>query len=77
MDEYLRGATSGTAIARFGLQKPVVICWLANQNPVVEPYRELFDDTPLRQETAYPLVMAGCEEFFATQPAFGSPTIRT
>ncbi len=45
--------------------------WLANQNPAFEPYRELFDDTPLRQETAYPLVMTGMREFFATQPTFG------
>ena len=23
--------------------------WLANQNPAFEPYRELFDDAPLRE----------------------------
>ena len=64
------GETGGTPHHQIELEEMLML-WLANQNPAFEPYRELFDDTPLRQETAYPLVMTGMREFFATQPTFG------
>ena len=67
IDEYLKGATNGTPHHQIELEEMLML-WLANQNPAFEPYRELFDDTPLRQETAYPQVMTGMREFFATQP---------
>ena len=70
IDEYLKGATNGTPHHQIELEEMLML-WLANQNPAFEPYRELFDDTPLRQETAYPQVMTGMREFFATQPTFG------
>ena len=69
-EEYLRGETGGTPHHQIELEEMLML-WLANQNPAFEPYRELFDDTPLRQETAYPLVMTGMREFFAAQPTFG------
>jgi glycosidase len=69
-EDYLRGATGGTPHHQIELEEMLML-WLANQNPAFEPYRELFDDTPLRHETAYPLVMTGMREFFATQPTFG------
>jgi glycosidase len=70
IDDYLRGETNGTAHHQIELEEMLML-WLANQNPAFEPYRELFDDAPLRQETAYPQVMIGLREFFASQPAFG------
>jgi len=70
INDYLKGETSGLAHHPIELEEMLML-WLANQNPAFEPYRELFDDTPLRQETAYPQVMTGLREFFATQPAFG------
>ncbi len=69
-EEYLRGETGGTLHHQIELEEMLML-WLANQNPAFELYRELFDDTPLRQETAYPLVMTGLREFFAAQPTFG------
>ncbi len=69
-DEYLQGATNGMPHHQIELEE-LLMLWLANQNPAFEPYRELFDDTPLRQETAYAQVMTGIREFFATQPTFG------
>jgi hypothetical protein len=68
IDDYLTGATNGHRITD---QLEEMLIWLSNQNPAFEPYRELFDDTPLRQETAYAQVMTGMREFFATQPTFG------
>jgi glycosidase len=70
IDEYLKGTTNGVSHHQIELEEMLML-WLANQNPAFEPYRELFDDTPLRQETAYPQVMTGLREFFATQPTFG------
>jgi len=70
VEEYLRGETGGTPHHQIELEEMLML-WLANQNPAFEPYRELFDDTPLRQDTAYPLVMTGMRDFFATQPTFG------
>jgi hypothetical protein len=69
-EEYLRGETGGSPHHQIELEEMLML-WLANQNPAFEPYRELFDDTPLRQDTAYPLVMTGMRDFFATQPTFG------
>jgi glycosidase len=68
--DYLKGATNGTPHYQIELEEMLML-WLANQNPAFEPYRELFDDTPLREETAYAQVMTGMREFFATQPTFG------
>ena len=70
LDDYLKGESNGTPHHQIELEEMLML-WLANQNPAFEPYRELFDDTPLRQETAYPLVMTGMRDFFATQPTFG------
>ncbi len=70
IDEYLQGATHGTPHRQIQLEEMLML-WLANQNPAFVPYRELFDDTPLHRETAYPQVMTGLREFFATQPTFG------
>jgi glycosidase len=44
---------------------------LANLNPAFEPFRELFDDTPLALTTVYPRIMADLRSFFDTQPRFG------
>lgn len=71
VDEYLRGETNGFAHRQMALEE-MLLLWLANQNPAFQPFRELFDDTPLTQETRYPQIMTGLREFFATQPAFGA-----
>ncbi len=68
--DYLKGETNGLPHHQIELEE-LLMLWLANQNPAFEPYRELFDDTPLRAETAYAQVMVGMREFFATQPTFG------
>jgi glycosidase len=70
IDDYLKGTTNDVPHHQIELEEMLML-WLANQNPAFEPYRELFDDTPLRQDTAYAQVMSGMREFFATQPAFG------
>ena len=71
IDEYLRGETNGMAHRQIALEEMLMV-WLANQNPATEPFRELFDDAPLKKETAYPQIITGMREFFATQPTFGA-----
>jgi glycosidase len=68
--EYLRGATNGLSHHQVQLEEMLML-WLANQNPAFRPYRELFDDTSLAQNTRYGDIMSGLRDFFATQPAFG------
>jgi glycosidase len=70
IDDYLKGATNGAPHHQIELEE-MLLLWLANQNPAFEPYRELFDDAPLREGTAYAQVVVGMRDFFATQPTFG------
>lgn len=44
--------------------------WLANQNPSLELFRELFDEEPLLN-TRYRLTMAALKAYFETLPPFG------
>jgi len=68
--EYLTGATGDTPHRVLALEE-LVLLWLSNQNPACRPYIELFDDTALREETAYTTLLAGLQAHFVTQPAFG------
>lgn len=67
---YLDGATAGTPHRQSALEE-MLLLHLANLNPAYGPYRELFDDAPLRQETAYEAMMAGLRQFFRSEPGFG------
>ena len=69
-DEYLKGATGSTPHHQLALEEMLML-WLANLNPACAPFLELFDDTSLERETAYPQIMSGLRDFFAAQPTFG------
>jgi hypothetical protein len=69
-DAYLAGETNGVPNRQVALEEMLML-WLANLNPAFSPFLELFDDTALEKETAYPRMMAGLHEFFETQPGFG------
>jgi glycosidase len=68
--EYLEGETAGVP-NRHILLEEMLMLWLANANPAFSPFLELFDDSPLEIETAYPRVIAGLTTFFETRPRFG------
>lgn len=70
IDEYMRGATDGVSNREILLEE-LLMLWLANANPAYQPFRELFDDTRLTQETAYTQVITGLQSFFDGQPGFG------
>lgn len=69
--EYLQGTTQGVAHRQVVLEE-VLMLWLSNTNPAFAPFRELFDDSVLAQETAYTQVIAELEVFFAARPGLGA-----
>lgn len=72
IDDFLAQETAGRS-NREVLLEEMLILWLANSSPAFAPFRELFDDGPLRRESAYPEVIATLEEFFETEPEYPAP----
>jgi glycosidase len=46
----------------------MLLLWIANSNPAFVPFRRLFDDKLLTQQTAYAGATKGLPDFFATRP---------
>ena len=69
-EKWLEGETEGLSHREAAFEE-LMLLWFENRNPAFAPFRELFDDTPLREGTAYPEVTAGLPGFFATQPEMG------
>jgi glycosidase len=74
VDTYLRGETDGVPNRQVVLEEMLML-WLANANPAFSPFLELFDDTRLEQDTAYPRFATEMRAFFDTQPRFGSENL--
>jgi len=53
------------------LLEEMLMLWLANENPALQPYADLFDDAELELKTAYSKIFPELDAFFATQPKFG------
>jgi glycosidase len=70
VDDYLRGTTEHIDNREILLEE-LLMLWLANSNPAYQPFRELFDDTRLVQESAYLRIIEGLQTFFEGQPGFG------
>jgi glycosidase len=68
--EYLDGTSAGVPHRQTALEEMIML-WVENLNPAFAPFKELFDDAPLAEETSYPEIMAGLTDFFAEQPVFG------
>ena len=68
---YLDDETEGVANRVITLEE-LMMLWLANVNPAFATFDELFDDDRLVKKTAYTDVMSGLQQFFETQPGFGS-----
>ncbi len=68
--DYLAGETNGVSNRAVTLEE-ILMLWVANKNPALSPYRELFDDDTLARETVYPRALHELYQFFDTQPHFG------
>ncbi|HTP60381.1 MAG TPA: alpha-amylase family glycosyl hydrolase, partial [Spirochaetia bacterium] len=67
---YLRGKDAGVSTRAITLEEMLHLS-LANGDPAFDPFRELFDDSPMAEATPYPTVISGVREFFRTLPGFG------
>ncbi len=73
--DYLAGATQGEAHREAALEE-LVLLWFANRNPAFAPFRELFDDEPLRRTTAYGAAVRRLESYLGSSETSG-PAGRT
>ncbi len=69
-EEHLAGSTGGIPNEVLALEE-LIMLRLANENPAFERLRDLHDDAPLEQETAYSQAIARLESFFAGLPGLG------
>ena len=69
-DTYLLESSAGIPNRQLVLEELLVL-WLANKNPALAPYLELFDDSRLNKATAYDQVLSLLHAYFETQPPFG------
>ena len=67
VNEYLERSSSGVSHREVALEESLML-WLANQNPALQRFRDLFDDTNLATQSAYRGVIQNVSGFFATQP---------
>ena len=72
--QFLASDTAGDPNSQVALEE-MLLLWLSNTNPAFEPYRELFDDTPLERDTAYEQMIQEMRQFFAGQPGFGEGNV--
>ncbi len=70
--QWLAGSTAGMSHRSAALEE-LLLLWTANRNPAFQPFTELFDDTPLKENTVYPQVTASLPEYFATRPLIPLP----
>ncbi|MSQ15580.1 MAG: alpha-amylase [Dehalococcoidia bacterium] len=69
-EAYLKGETAGVPNRQIVVEEMLML-WLANTNPAFWPYKELFDDAELEQETSYLQVISSLQGFFRNKPSFG------
>ena len=65
--EWLKGTTEGMSNREAALEE-LMLLWLANINPAFTPFRNLFDDKDLQQQTIYRDVTAAFPDYFMTRP---------
>jgi hypothetical protein len=68
--EWLAGNTQGVPNRTIALEE-LLLLWLANMNPAFKPFKELFDDSELAQDTPYPQITSAFHNYFAQRPGFG------
>ncbi len=66
--DYLSASTNGVPNREIVLEE-MLLNWSANLNPAYQPYRELFDDSPLQQERGYTMMFGSLRSFFDGQRA--------
>ncbi len=70
VEDYLEGKAAHIPHREVVLEEMLML-WIANLNPALSPFIELFEDGRLEKSTAYPQVMLLLDKFFEQQPRFG------
>ena len=65
--EWLAKSTEGMPNHEAAVEE-LLLLWLANINPAFKPFRELYSDTPLREQTMYGKATEALPEYFKTRP---------
>jgi glycosidase len=73
--DWLRSSTEGRPNREAALEE-LLMLWIANLNPAFKQFKALFEDTDLKQKTAYPNVTAAFPGYFRTRPPV-SPAVGT
>ncbi len=66
-ESYLAGETNGRP-HRLAALEELFLLHLHNSNQAFSPYRELFDDSNLRQQAGYLSLLTNIQDYFASQP---------
>jgi glycosidase len=66
---YLDRETNGRR-NRLSTLEEMLILHITNQNPAIQPYKELFDEELLKQDNSYVKTVQVLKDFFANQPPF-------
>ena len=67
---YLNTATGNVPHRELSLED-ILLLHITNLNPATQPYQELFDETVLKQTSAYDEVVRKLSDFLNGQPGFG------
>ena len=65
--EWLAKSTEGMPNREAAVEE-LLLLWLANINPAFKPFRELYSDAPLREQTFYGRATETLPEYFKTRP---------
>ncbi len=68
--QYLAGRTGASPNREIAIEE-ILLLWLANMNPAFRSFRELFDDTSLKENTDYLRLIHSLRRFFDVEPSFG------
>jgi len=67
--EWLKRSTDGLSNREAALEE-LFLLWISNINPAFKPFRTLFEDQGLKQQTIYQRVTETFPDFFSTRPPF-------
>ena len=67
-DEWLKRFSEDGQPNREAALEELLLLFLANSNPAFKPFKPLFEDKGLKQDTVYPNVTAAFPDYFATRP---------
>jgi hypothetical protein len=69
--EWLKGESEGRPNREIAFEE-MLLLWIANSNPAFVPFKKLFDDLLLKQQTTYTGATRRLPEFFAGRPKVAS-----